>query len=754
MFKPCYSLCEKCNADGDENNHHCTQCKGGDMELIGNNCICNPYYNYAQTGCISIIPDGYYNNDTIARTIDKCPDKCKKCSSESLNSNSCLLCNVDIFYYPKENDPLNAGLFIKCYYKDEEQTGYYLNTLEKIFKLCYTKCNTCNGEGDDDNNNCLECKNNYKLDNGNCLDKYDHIYSYDPNSNTDAEKNDYTHAFIEISEETLNFLRRKFSLGEDDKILAKIFEYSQTDSNQATLGYDYEYYLENGTILNLSDIEEDVYVDVYVPITDLDLAKFNLTKQFAQQGYDIYNIHSAFYTDFCTPANLGKNDISITDRKKDIYPHNLTLCQSNCKYSGINIEEQRVICTCNINPNKEVDKEKLQEEDDGNFLTYLLDNVNYRLFLCYKLFFNLNNLIKSYPFYIILGIFFIVQIFNFVYVFHSLEKLQILMTKEIAVNMQSIKDQIYHEKETRIIKTDKPLANPIKKDDKIIQKRKFSKRTTNYSKAGRNTFVFFINNKNKNSPSSKGDLLKNNENKIISFDNNEKKDETNDKRKKEEDINDLPFAKAIVVDKRNVFQTFYTLIIQKLDLIDIFCNNKRLKIMLIVEYILSLFINFFFNALLYTDDVVSNKYHNNGELDIIVTLTLSILSNIITSIFCYYIKYTRGIEERIDIILDIRYKLHYYKNLKQLILFLKIKFICFIICQIIIFAVCLYYIVIFCIKYVYSQESLILNYCYSLIESLITSFAIAFLILLTRKIGLCCLNKELYNTSKYINTKF
>ena len=69
-------------------------------------------------------------------------------------------------------------------------------------------------------------------------------------------------------------------------------------------------------------------------------------------------------------------------------------------------------------------------------------------------------------------------------------------------------------------------------------------------------------------------------------------------------------------------------------------------------------------------------------------------------------------------------------------------------------ATCIYYIVIFCIKYSCSQKSLIVNYCYSFIESIITSFAITTIIMITRKIGLSCANKELYNTSKYINSKF
>ena len=158
--------------------------------------------------------------------------------------------------------------------------------------------------------------------------------------------------------------------------------------------------------------------------------------------------------------------------------------------------------------------------------------------------------------------------------------------------------------------------------------------------------------------------------------------------------------------------------------------------------------------LYYTDDIVSNKYHNNGELDFIVSLILSLLSNIITSIFCYYTKYSTGIEEKIDLISEIKYKVPYYMNLMRFISYLKIKFICFFIGQLIIFGFSMYYIVIFCVLYRKSQESLIINYCYSMVESIITSFIIAFIIVVTRKIGLVCPNKELYNFSKYINSNF
>ena len=231
-------------------------------------------------------------------------------------------------------------------------------------------------------------------------------------------------------------------------------------------------------------------------------------------------------------------------------------------------------------------------------------------------------------------------------------------------------------------------------------------------------------------------------------------DKQDEKKNEDEEINDLPYTRAIFLDKRNVFLIFKSILLQKLEIIYILLGKDHIKIILIGEYILSLFINFFFNALLYTDEVVSNKYHNNGELDVIVTLSLSIISNIITSIICYYIKYSKGIEARLYQIMEIKNYTYFIKNINQFFRFLKIKFICFFISEVIIIAACYYYIVIFCIIYTNSKVSLLVNYIMSLVEGLITSLALAIIIFTSRLIGLKCLNRNFYNISKYINDKF
>ncbi len=199
---------------------------------------------------------------------------------------------------------------------------------------------------------------------------------------------------------------------------------------------------------------------------------------------------------------------------------------------------------------------------------------------------------------------------------------------------------------------------------------------------------------------------------------------------------------------------FLSLIIQKLELINLFFRNEKIKIMIICEYILSLLINFFFNTLLYSDEVVSSKYHSNGKLDFIVTLTLSILSNIITSIIDYYSNYSEGIEERLDLIMELKNKEYYLKNMEIFMKYLKIKFFFFFLIELLIVFGSFYYIVIFCIVYSYSRKSLFINYLMSLLESFITSVAITILVLVTRLIGLKCLNNKSYNVSKYINNKF
>ena len=162
------------------------------------------YYNFNQTSCIDDIT-GYYVNDSLAKTIDKCHDdcitckggwsdettncteckeekpyiylgncyenctpgyydkdkkickcfnrKCKLCSEDSLEYDLCESCNDE--YYPKENDPTNKAPWINCYHEPE---NYYLDN-EK-YKQCYESCKYCTKKGDYEKQYCTSCNKN------------------------------------------------------------------------------------------------------------------------------------------------------------------------------------------------------------------------------------------------------------------------------------------------------------------------------------------------------------------------------------------------------------------------------------------------------------------------------------------------------------------------------------------------------------------------------------------------------------------
>ena len=157
------------------------------------------YYDYDQNDCIDSVPEGYFCNDSIFNTIDKCHDKCRTCNESATDSNHtncdsckkgyiflgncydncsrgfyqtdvckcfderCLLCSennirrglCDICeenYYPIED---NQNAPFNCY---QNLTKYYLSG--KFYHRCHSSCQTCEKAGTEDIHNCLTCDSN------------------------------------------------------------------------------------------------------------------------------------------------------------------------------------------------------------------------------------------------------------------------------------------------------------------------------------------------------------------------------------------------------------------------------------------------------------------------------------------------------------------------------------------------------------------------------------------------------------------
>ena len=115
----------------------------------------------------------------------------------------------------------------------------------------------------------------------------------------------------------------------------------------------------------------------------------------------------------------------------------------------------------------------------------------------------------------------------------------------------------------------------------------------------------------------------------------------NDNDVNKEEINNVPYTQALRVDKRNIFQIFISVIKNEIGFLNLyFYKNPYSHFSLDISiYLFELLLDLTMNCILYSDDVVSEKYNNNGELSMVTTLTLSIISNIISSFIVFIISY-------------------------------------------------------------------------------------------------------------------
>lgn len=137
-YNECHLTCAKCS--GSEENK-CLECVGSYFFKAG-----EPTPNVCYTALES---KGYY----LANNLwEKCASNCNTCQNGS--DSGCINCPDE--YYFKEND---TALPNKCY-NSLPNNNYYLNTLEKLYKLCSPLCFSCSSFGIDKCDMCLSTSYN------------------------------------------------------------------------------------------------------------------------------------------------------------------------------------------------------------------------------------------------------------------------------------------------------------------------------------------------------------------------------------------------------------------------------------------------------------------------------------------------------------------------------------------------------------------------------------------------------------------
>ena len=567
-----------------------------------------------------------------------------------------------------------------------------------------------------------------------------------------------------------------------------------------SMNFDYDIYIKNGTKLEDLSLCKNTKIEISSPINDIKAYEAAIT--LSEQGYDIFNLSSSFYYDFCLSVYINNSDVTLGVRQNDIRPEENSICLDGCIYNGVNLDTKRINCLCDTDNFKEnkTSNNEYKEIVKENFFIYILDMINYRIVICFKLIKNFDNYFHNYGFYIGFGIYFIILVLFTIYLFKgnrvikikylhyepkidekdllgikssknnlidcgnlknnskiSSSRSNILSRKSFLFNEQKSKEDNqkndYNNNKKYSMKYF-PDNNTNNKQFKI--KNKDNKRSSVRQKKSIkkvNRFKIEVNKENdsKSPPSSTNKNLENSE-KGMNI-----KEEVKKEEQKNVDYNELNYSQAIIKDERSVIQIFISYFNSKLDIIQIIFYPQEFSHVSVSLslYLYELLLDLTFNALLFSDDVISQKYYNNGDLLLITSNILSIVSNIISSFIVCLIEYLVNFQEVLEAAKEeTNDEKSFYKIFIKIFKFITLKIRIFYLVVFISGILCEYYLFIFCTIFKKIQTNLFTNYIIGSLWSL--GYKVVFCILTTilRKIALIKKFKRLFLIAKFIDEKF
>ena len=841
--KECYEKCNSCYEMGNNIDNKCESCKYG-YEKFNSNCIiCDKrkkyfYYDpsvnineclYGNNKCPSKFP---YLIEETGECVNICPNK----FSLNIEDKKCL----EPLYYIDENNNKQLINNNKC----NEDYPFLMYKTRRCIKncfpnyflidnsfICIENCENINLISY--NQNCIcqygnikiisnekiicnnveqiiedlfqykenEDKIKYIENNLNILKHYDDIIIKNEETKIQVLNSSLINGFNSISplggidlKNCENILKEKYNLISSEPLLIMLIN-SPSNLDSSINNLNYNVYSQNGQKLDLS-LCSNVKISIYNSIKENSKININLINHLEENEIEFFDINSNFYQDKCFSFNLNNNDITIKDRRKDIYPV-VSICEPECNYIEYNEEKNIVKCDCNIKMNFE----SISKNETSNFFKSINNQINFHLIVCYNVFkFFKSNFYKNIGFWfwfisflnLIIGfIIYLSYIKNKFYKevysnFKNKTKSNPPKNRNLNINdsnliEQSTQDKKSHyqielQKNNKLKKVFPIQLNQNNKNNLIkishLKSSSIHFKTTIYSKE-QSSIDYSKNDKNIDSTQTERNLVSNVNNPYI-YKNHKKgfiigiKNEFKNKsfherlnlkysnlfiKNDNDNYWDMNYKNAVESDDRYFFHYYFSFLFLKIEFINIifYSENYEYYVITIPFYLLSLLFDFTLNAFFYSDDIVHQKYSNEGKLYFITQFLLGLISNFITFIIMKYLKkfitYSFAFETLNN---EEKNKSHYISIAAYLLNITHKKLIICFILEIILCCFCGYYIYIFCEIYHQSQISLLINFLTGMVTSIIIALFITLIVCILRKIALKCENKKIFYSSKYI----
>ena len=300
-LEKCYETCLQCNYNYvSEDDYGCVSCNQNSYPLYNNNKICISDEDYTNKG--------YYLKNNF---LYECYESCKTCIEGydfSENNHNCLTCKNGYNFILNSNNCINETY--------ANNNHYFIVTIDGInyYTKCHDNCETCFSYGDDINNNCTTCNENFLFfeDTSNCISK-------------DLNNNEYTiidNKLYKCYDNCLSCFEKSLSINDQKCIQCKPNYYKVVNTNNC---FDISY-TNNGYYL-----KNNIFYKCYpnCMLCENTNNEINENNQYCtkckNQYYFKKNTKNCYYKDDNIPG------YSLID-------NSFEKCNENCKYCSISEE--------------------------------------------------------------------------------------------------------------------------------------------------------------------------------------------------------------------------------------------------------------------------------------------------------------------------------------------------------------------------------------------------------------------------------
>ena len=220
-----------------------------------------------------------------------------------------------------------------------------------------------------------------------------------------------------------------------------------------------------------------------------------------------------------------------------------------------------------------------------------------------------------------------------------------------------------------------------------------------------------------------------------------------------EELNEMDYEIALDNDHRTFYRIYLSYLLEEHIIFNTFCTDLYMELRPIkLSFLLfGIEINFFLNAVFYTDEYISDTYHNDGVLDFFSSIPKSIYSFIVTIIISSLLKMLSSSKKQLNNIIKNREdKKDYLDAVEKELNKLKKKLLLYFIFVFLFGIFFSYYVSAFCAVYQNSQTFWLIGCIESLALDFATPFVICLLLSCLRFLGLRRRNKCTYNSAKYL----